>query len=157
MKKTLFLAAALTGAAVAANNDQLLGEWTSGGLTSSINYVNKVTGAYAPPSGAIANYKFLADGTYEETGLLQSTAYNCTTKLWFERRGRYAFAGSQLVLEEASSKMRSEDNCRKQWNYEKQNDLKRSVFEWRMEMQDGSPRLVVKGPGGQPVIYRRKP
>lgn len=153
----LFLAAALTGAAVAANNEQLIGEWTSGGLTSSINYVNKLTGAYAPPSGAIANYKFHADGTYEETGLLQSTAYNCTTKLFFQRTGRYTFEGSQLVLEEAASKMRSEDNCRKQWNYEKANEPKRNVFTWRFETQDGATRLVIQGPAGQPVVYRRKP
>lgn len=156
MKKILLLAAALTGVC-AANNNQILGEWTSGGLTSSLNYVNKLTGSIAPPSGAVANYKFNPDGTYEESGFLQSTAYSCTTKLFFYRTGKFNLEGSHIVLDETTSKMRSEDNCRKQWNYEKKNELKRNSLEWRLDTEDGAPRLTIKGATGQPVVYRRKP
>lgn len=151
-----YLFAAVMASSAEPAPTEVLGDWTSGGLTSSINYVNRSTGASAPPSGAIANYTFHPDGTYVESGLLQSTAYSCTTKLYFHRKGRYSFEGSQLILDETASKLKSEDNCRKQWNYEKNNGVQRKVLEWKFETQDGARQFVVKGATGQPVVYRRK-
>ncbi len=59
----------------------LAGTWKTGSV-GSIQYQNQVTGATKSGRGHIFTYKFLANGTYEFVGYMETSMYNCTNTLF---------------------------------------------------------------------------
>lgn len=111
---------------------ELVGRWHTGSV-SSINYYNPSTGQWAAPSGTGAAYVFDAEGYYEESGILQSSVYGCTTTLYFYKVGTVALETgadglTTLHLYPGHSRTKSEDNCNARFNFEKEGKLDDEVI-----------------------------
>ena len=109
----------------------LIGEWSKSKV-SSIDFVDRSTGAHADPSGERLNVRFFPDGHYKLGRLLQSSLYSCTSTLT------------------------SKDTCHREWNYEKHPPLRQTTYEWRLARTKYGPALVMRGPNGKDVIYMRE-
>lgn len=96
----------------------LVGNWYQGS-SSGVDYYNPSTGSWSPPSGSGFRYTFNADGTYEYSGLIQSSLYNCTMTIFGYETGTYSLQNDILVLTQKVSKMKSQDTCTSDFNYEK--------------------------------------
>jgi hypothetical protein len=130
----------------------LVGKWHEGRV-STINYVNRHTGSYAPPSGNRFEYEFRPDGTFVLSGLLQSSLYHCTMSVFKYTTGTYRVSGSTLVLEEQASKMQSRDNCNKRFNQDKALPLETKTYQWAVVAGEYGPRLVLRYPDGQQSTF----
>lgn len=97
-------------AAPAAVGGSLVGRWRSGSV-SSMNFYNPATGHWAAPSGAGTAYAFEPDGTYTQTGLLQTSMYGCTTTFFSWSTGKYTVKGNQLTLNESGASGKFTNTC----------------------------------------------
>ncbi len=89
-------------AATTALPAELRGEWNSGRIAPT-EYYNAATGKWAEASGTSVILKLRPDATYERTGLLVVTTYNCTSKLLVQEQGRVAFSGDTLSFTPTTS------------------------------------------------------
>jgi hypothetical protein len=88
----------------------VIGEWSKSKM-SSVDFVDRSTGAHASPSGERLNVHFFPDGTYKLGWLLQSSLYNL--HLYRVRRkdrelrnpGRYPRNERQCVLSQKSRQL----------------------------------------------------
>ena len=74
----------------------VIGEWYTGRISTIVRQ-DTVTGALAPPSGNNMTYKFLADGTYQQYGLMQFTYATCVNSYFMNITGRYTLRGDELT------------------------------------------------------------
>jgi hypothetical protein len=111
---------------------ELTGRWSTGSV-GNINYYNPSTGQWAAPSGTGAAYVFDAEGYYEESGILQSSVYSCTTTIYFYKVGTVALETgadglTTMHLYPGYSRTKSEDNCNAKFNYERDGKLDEEVI-----------------------------
>jgi UDP-N-acetylglucosamine transferase subunit ALG13 len=107
-----------TPAPTSPTSNALVGNWYQGS-SSGVDYYNPSTGSWAAPSGSGFRYTFNADGSYEYSGLIQSSLYNCTMTVFGYETGTYSLQNDILVLVQKVSKMKSQDTCNSDFNYEK--------------------------------------
>jgi uncharacterized protein (DUF2141 family) len=107
-----------TPAPTSQTSNALEGNWYQGS-SSGVDYYNPSTGSWAAPSGSGFRFTFNPDGTYEYSGLIQSSLYNCTMTVFGYETGSYSLQNDILVLTQNVSKMKSQDTCNSDFNYEK--------------------------------------
>lgn len=135
MKPTAFLLL-LVGSVFAQTNETpapLIGTWATGKTSSSITFQDRATGANSGPSGTWVQYRFLPGGRYEYAALTTQSMYHCTTKLLTFKTGQVYSKDNVILLMPQDGKFTSEDNCNRQYNYEKPIDKSREAFQWRVE------------------------
>lgn len=108
---------------------QLVAEWYTG-TVSSIDFYNPNNGVWGAPSGTGIFFKFNPDGYYEKGVLLQSTLYNCTMTFFAYNKGTMTVEGNKIVLYPTYGKIKSEDNCVAENNYEKADELQNETIFW---------------------------
>jgi len=126
----------------------LVGTWSSSRL-STINYRDRVTGAYAPPSGSLFTYKIAADGTFELSGLLQSSLYSCTIVIFRWQRGTLEADGERLTLTAREGKVYYKDSCRAGSEKEKRAVDAPATYRVKVETEGGYTVLVMKKANGE--------
>lgn len=132
----------------------LVGKWRQSN-SSSIGFVDRNTGSYAAPSGDWFDYDFHADGTYTGAALMQSSMYNCTMKVFGYSTGLYRIEGANLILTQKTHSLTSQDNCNKQYNYEKTLPLQTEAYQWRIEPgQYGLVLTLVYADGKRSLFHR---
>jgi len=119
-------------AAPAAVPGSLVGRWRSGSV-SSMNFYNPATGHWAAPSGAGTAYSFEPDGTYTQTGLLQTSLYSCTTTFFSWSTGKYTVKGNQLTLSETGASGKFTHTCSPSSDYAGGRPLTVGHFVWRIQ------------------------
>jgi Chaperone for protein-folding within the ER, fungal len=100
----------------------LEGNWYQGS-SSGVDYYNPTTGSWAAPSGSGFKYVFNPDGSYDYSGLMQSSLYSCTMSIFGYETGIYTVQDQMLVLTPQVNKLKSEDNCHEDFNYERDEPL----------------------------------
>ena len=136
--------------------ERLVGTWSTSRV-STINYRNRVTGGFAPPSGHVFSYTIAPNGTYELSGLLQSSLYNCTISVFKWERGVLAVAGGRLMLTPREGKVTSKDTCRAGSEKEREVVDAPTTYSFRIELRDGKDVLVMKKTSGEDwgAFYRK--
>lgn len=146
-------------AAVNAAPHSIQGRWRSG-TVSAVGYYNPATGSWAAPTGAGQRYEFRPDGTYEYSGLAQTSMYGCTTSVFSWERGRYSVSGGNVTFRPTEEKLRSRDNCNKRFNYEKNGKREVKTWIWRLARDSsGDLQLVLRDPGsnvGEMSFYEER-
>lgn len=132
----------------------LAGTWQAG-TVSATTFVNPNTGSYAAPSGTQVRYRIFPDGRYEYASLTQQSSYNCTMKLMTYKTGMVNVQGSQLVFIPQEGKFTSEDNCNRQYNYEKPATLEREAYEWRVERDQYGVKLCLQNAKVNGCAYKQ--
>jgi hypothetical protein len=90
--------------------DDVTGYWKTGSV-GSLQYRNQVSGATKSNRGSLFSYKFMANGSYEFIGYMESTMYNCTTTLFNDITGKYTVDGSTINLNPARDFWKSTNSC----------------------------------------------
>lgn len=134
---------------------ELIGAWRAGSV-SSTTFVNRNTGAYADPSGTQVRYRFFPDGRYEFAVLTTQSMYNCTTKLLTYKTGVVSFQGGTLTFIPKTGKFTSEDNCNRQYNYEKPAKLDRETYNWRVERDEYGVKMCLQNATTNGCAYQDK-
>lgn len=95
--------------AAGAVNDELIGIWTSGGLTTSAIY-DPETDSWRNDGGSGAAYTFYADGTYEAARRARGLG-TCAVVIKSWQRGTVSGTASPMTLIPSESVVRSENSC----------------------------------------------
>jgi len=134
----------------------LVGSWSSSRL-STINYRDRTTGSFVPPSGHTISYKIESNGTYELSGLLQSSLYHCTMRVFKWERGVLAVEANQLTLTPREGKVHSQDTCRAGSEKEREVVDPATRYTFSIATEDGREVLVMKKASGEDwgKFYRR--
>jgi hypothetical protein len=133
----------------------LIGEWSKSKV-SSIDFVNRSTGAHSDPSGERLHVRFFPDGHYKLGWLLQSSLYNCTSSVYGEKVGIYQVRGDALSMKDTTSVLTSRDNCHPHWNYEKHPPLAETTYQLRFGQSKYGVVLLMRGPDGKETMYSRE-
>ena len=126
----------------------LVGKWSSSRL-SMINYRDRTTGRFAPPSGSIFSYTIAADGTFEFSGLMQSSLYNCTIAIFRWQRGTLEADGRRLTLTPREGKAHYKDSCRPGSENEKSAIDPAARYGYAIETEGIHTVLVMKKANGE--------
>jgi hypothetical protein len=134
----------------------LVGAWSSSRL-SSINYRDRYSGTFAPPSGSIFTYKIAADGTYEYSGYLQSSLYSCTIVVFRWQRGTLDSESGRITFTPREGKLYYKDSCRAGSEKEKTVVDEPARYGFTIETEGTHQVLVMKKPSGEHwgKFYRR--
>jgi hypothetical protein len=133
----------------------VVGEWSKSNI-SSVDFANPNTGSHASPSGERLNVRFFPDGHYKLGWLLQSSLYSCTSTVFGEKTGTYEIHGDELTMKDSASVLKSQDNCHREWNYEKHPPLRQSTYQWHLGRTKYGLVLVMRGPDGKDTVYARE-
>jgi hypothetical protein len=136
--------------------EQLAGSWTAGNV-SSVNFFNPGTGSWAPPSGVGVFYKFTGDGYCEKGVLLQSSLYGCTMTVHAFQKGTAAVEGNKITFYPTYGRIKSEDNCVQENNYEKPDELTNEIIFWELGVDEyGDETLWLNYENGTPTAFHRE-
>jgi hypothetical protein len=125
---------------------ELVGEWSSV-HTSTVNYVDRGTGSYAPPSGTGTSYTILPDGQYKSASLIQSSMYNCTMTVNAYEEGVLRLNGNVVVFDSKGGTLDSKDNCNSRFNYRKPIPANQTTYNWRLERDQWGVKFCIVKPG----------
>ena len=126
----------------------LVGTWSSSRL-STIDYRDRFTGTHAPPSGSLFTYKIAADGTFEFSGLVQSSLYSCTITIFRWQRGTLEADGQRLALTSREGKLHYKDSCRVGSEKEKRVVDAPAAYRIGVETEGAHEVLVMKKASGE--------
>lgn len=137
--------------------ERLVGTWSSSRI-STINYRDRTTGSFAPPSGSLFTYTIAANGTYEFSGYMQSSLYHCTIVLFRWQRGTIAANGTEITLTPREGKLYYKDSCRAGSEKEKAAVDEPQRYRFSIETEDAHTALVMKKASGEDwgKFYRKK-
>ncbi len=133
---------------------ELVGTWQIG-RTSGTMFRDRTTGGFSAPSGDQVRYRILPDGRYEYAGLSTQSMYNCTTRLMMYMTGRVSVRGGSLTFIPDTGKFTSEDNCNRQFNYEKPLPLTRETYNWRIERDQGGLKFCLQNATVNGCAYKQ--
>jgi hypothetical protein len=135
---------------------ELVGTWYQGSV-SSTDYYDPGSGSWGTPSGTGVAYTFSGDGIYRHTGVIQSSLYGCSQVVIGWDKGTAAVDGAQLTLTSTSGRLKSEDNCAADNNYDKSIDIDQQVLTYRIGADDyGTETLWLTWPNGQSATFHRQ-
>jgi hypothetical protein len=134
---------------------ELVGTWVMREGSGS-SYRDTRTGQLSAPNANAFKYTIFPDGRYQHAALLSSSLYQCTMQIFGFETGRVDVLGGVIVFTDHTATLKSTDNCRPQWNYEKPGELGRQRYEWRLARDPLGIKLILLRPGGkQDVFYRQ--
>lgn len=133
----------------------IVGEWKNGSV-GMIEYQNRVTGATKPGRGSIFTYKFLANGSYEFVGYMESTMYNCTTTLFNQITGKYRVDGNTILLTPSRDFWRNGNSCAPNSNRQQTKAPTRKTVEFELRTDEYGAELLCINDGGAESCYRKE-
>ena len=135
--------------------DSITGYWKTGSV-GSLQYQNQVTGATKSNRGSLFSYKFLANGSYEFTGYMESTMYNCTTTLFNEITGRYSVAGTTIDLNPSKDLWKSTNSCAASANKTRTKTPTKKSLEFRFKTDEYGKEFICLADGSGEQCYRKE-
>ena len=151
----IFLAIGQSFARGAEMPAELVGEWHNGRI-SMLQERNTVTGSTTPGNGSTFTYKFSADGRFEFVGLMQSTMYGCTTRLFNQKAGKVEVEGSQITFIPGKNFWRNTYSCSPQSNKERNYVLDRETYQWRTTTDEYGKEFVCLANAKGETCFRRE-
>jgi hypothetical protein len=127
---------------------RLVGKWSSSRL-SMINYRDRYSGSFAPPSGSIFSYTIAADGTFEFSGYMQSSLYHGTIVIFRWQRGTLVADGQSLTLTPREGRQHYKDSCRAGSEKEKSAVDEPARYSFTIETEGAHTVLVMKKANGE--------
>ncbi|HSR91405.1 MAG TPA: hypothetical protein VLK88_08870 [Gemmatimonadales bacterium] len=124
----------------------LQGAWYHGEVSPS-NFYDPTTGHWDGSYGDGLFYSLTADGHYSFGYRLYTSAYGCTNVVFFWKTGTVSVdpATQSFTVYPHEARMKSEDNCRSEWNYEKDIGKDPETIYWEFGKDDwGGDALLLK-------------
>lgn len=143
------------GMSVSAQSSNVIGEWKNGSI-GSIQYKDRVTGSTTPGRGSTFTYKFLANGSYEFVGYMQTTMYNCTTTLFNQITGKYSVVGSTIHLNPARDFWKSTNSCAASGNRQQTKTPVKKSLTYEIREDEYGAELLCLTEENNETCFRRK-
>jgi hypothetical protein len=122
-------------------DEQLLGAWQSGGV-SSAGFYDPATGQWAQPADAGEWYRFAADGRFTYGFYKQQQdEQGCTLTLWVYQEGAFSMSGGRLTIRNTAGHGRLENACTGEVTDEPFVDEKLGEYAWQVLSDAGSQQL----------------
>ncbi len=134
---------------------ELIGTWVMREGSGS-SFRDTRTGQFSAPNANVFRYVIQANGRYEHAALLSSSLYQCTMQVFGYETGAMEFEGDLVTFTDDAAKLKSTDNCRPQWNYEKPGKLGRQRYQWRLSRDQFGLKLILVRPGGKEDVFYRQ-
>jgi hypothetical protein len=140
-----------------AGGGSIVGEW-SNGYTSLLSGYTPTYGpkSYTPGKAHVFKYVFHPNGTFEFTGLLQTTMFSCTTSIFQDKRGTYTISGNRLALTKSKNFFRKTDSCFSAKNMERDYDLSPETYTISVRRNDYGKDEVCLDSGNGEACYQRQ-
>jgi hypothetical protein len=135
----------------------VVGSWYDGYSSILVGYT-PVYGpkSFTPGRSHYFNYIFHPDGTFEFTGLMQSTMYGCTTSWFQDKRGRYTINGSRITLTLTKNFFRQHNGCAPSANKEINYKLDPETYTLVVKRNEYGKEAVCLNSGNGDACYERK-
>jgi hypothetical protein len=135
----------------------IAGEW-SNGYSSILSGYTPTYGpkTFTPGKAHVFKYVFHPNGTFEFTGLLQTTMYNCTNAIFQDKRGTYAISGNQITLTKTKNFFRRTDSCSAWNNMERDYNLDPETYTLSVRRNDSGKDEVCLDSGQGETCYQRQ-
>ena len=135
---------------------ELVGSWYYGSV-SPTNYYNG-SGQWSNAYGEGMFYTFKANGTFEFGYRIYAGSYGCTnTVMWYKSGSATSDVAAKTVMVRPKvALLNSKDNCRPEWNYEKEIDKSPEQLSYRFgrDEWDGDA-LFLRFPTGEEIAFYR--
>src|SRR5262249_55762684 len=95
-----------------------------------------------------------ADGRFEYSGLMQSTLYNCTTRLFNHKVGTARVSGQTVTLVPSQNQWTSENTCSSRRD-KKEGAHDAETYEWRLDRDDHGVKLCLQNAKMNFCVYRQ--
>jgi hypothetical protein len=140
-----------------AGGGSIVGEW-SDGYSSILSGYTPVYGpkTYTPGKSHVFKYVFHPDGTFEFTGLLQTTMFSCTSSIFQDKRGTYAISGNRITLKKTKNFFRRTDSCSASNNMERDYNLDPETYTLSVRRNDSGKDEVCLDSGNGDACYQRQ-
>lgn len=133
----------------------LQGEWTWTTI-SSVNHVNKTTGALAEPSGMSAKFTFLPNGRYKMFFFVRQRTYNLVSQATTTEEGKVTFGKGTFVLNPTRGHYKGYTGSRVIDRPMSLSDLKSKTYHWEWRIENGKRQLYM-GPTQQSMSPFKRP
>lgn len=133
---------------------ELIGTWDNGSV-SMLQRKDTITGATTPGRSSYFSYSFAADGTFQFTGLMQTTNYSCTTTLFNDKAGRVRFTSNTVTFTPTKNYWKN-TSCVASQNSEKNHTLAEETYQWRTKTDEYGKRLICLSNDKGESCYRYK-
>lgn len=136
---------------------ELVGSWYYGSV-SPTNYYNPNSGQWSNAYGEGMFYTFKADGTFEFGYRVYAGSYGCTNTMMWYKSGSMSSepAAKTVTVRPKTALLNSKDNCRPEWNYEKEIDKSPEQLGWRFGQDEwGFDALFLRFPTGEETAFYR--
>ena len=134
---------------------ELAGRWILREGTGS-TYRDSRTGQTSAPNASVFTYTIYPDGRYEHAALISSTLYQCTMQIFGYESGHADVAGNTITFTDQAASLKSTDNCRPQFNYEKPGKTGSLNVGWRLERYPQGTKLVLFDRNGKEQTFYRE-
>lgn len=131
-----------------------IGTWDNGSV-SMLQRKDTITGTTTPGRSSYFSYSFAADGTFQFIGLMQTTNYSCTTKLFNDKAGRVRVAGNTVTFIPTKNYWKN-TSCVASQNSEKNHTLTEETYQWRTKTDEYGKRLICLSNDKGESCYRFK-
>jgi hypothetical protein len=133
----------------------IVGTWNNGyvslvGTTPTVGPLS-----YTPGRSNAFKYVFHPNGTFEFTGLMQFTQYNCTTSYFQDKRGKYTINGNRLTLTLSKNFWRQQNNCAASGNKEINHKLDPETYTFSVRRNKSGKDEVCLNSGEGDSCYER--
>jgi hypothetical protein len=140
-----------------AGGGSIVGEW-SDGYSSILSGYTPTYGpkTYTPGKAHVFKYVFHPDGTFEFTGLLQTTMFSCTSSIFQDKRGTYTISGNRITLTKTKNFFRRTDSCSASNNMERDYNLDPETYTVSVRRNDRGKDEVCLDSGNGDACYQRQ-
>lgn len=137
------------------DSSALKGDW-SWTTISSVNHINKTTGALAEPSGMSVKFSFLPNGRYKMFFYVRQRTYNLVSEATTTEEGKVVFGKGSFVLTATKGHYKGFTGSRVIDRNMSPSELKSKTYYWEWRTVNGKRQLYM-GPTQQSMSPFKRP
>jgi hypothetical protein len=131
----------------------LAGTWSSGSV-SGRRYINLRNNELSDVSGNMSEYIISPNGQIEYTGYLSTTIYACSTRLFFQKKGKISVSGSNITFDYKSGERDYQNSCNASLSGVKPIPPSTKTVSFTLERDGQNVKLCTSDEGVQTCMYK---
>jgi hypothetical protein len=133
----------------------LTGTWSSGSISGE-RYKNLRNNELSDVSGNMSEYIISPNGQIEYTGYLSTTIYACSTRLFFQKKGKISVSGSSITFDYKTGERDYQNSCNASLSGVKPIPPSTKTVSFTLEREGQNVKLCTSDEGAQTCLYKVK-
>jgi hypothetical protein len=133
----------------------LAGTWSSGSVSGE-QYKNLRNNELSDVSGNTSEYIISPNGQIEYTGYLSTTIYACSTRLFFQKKGKISVSGSSITFDYKTGERDYQNSCNASLSGVKPIPPSTKTVSFTLEREGQNVKLCTSDEGAQTCLYKVK-